>query len=63
MQFYYIIYLKLEDKVKEIVLEKNIEERENEKNELFKRKNEITTKNKLKVKILYDKNYKILDDI
>ena len=59
----YLIYLQLEDKVKEIVLEKNIEERENEKNQLFKRNIEINTKNKLKVNILYEKNYQVLDDI
>ena len=45
-----------EDKVKEIVLEKKIEEREHDKNQLFKRKNEINTKNKLKVNILCVKN-------
>ena len=59
----YLIYLQLEDKVKEIVLEKKIEERENDKNQLFKRKNEINTKNKLKVNILCVKNYQVLDDI
>ena len=59
----YLIYLQLEDKVKEIVLEKNIEERENEKNQLFKRNIEINTKNKLKVNILCVKNYQVLDDI
>ena len=59
----YLIYLQLEDKVKEIVLENKIEERENDKNQLFKRKNEINTKNKLKVNILCVKNYQVLDDI
>ena len=59
----YLKYLQLEDKVKEIVLEKNIEERENEKNQLFKRNIEINTKNKLKVNILYEKNYQVLDYI
>ena len=59
----YLKYLQLEDKVKEIILEKKIEERENDKNQLFKRNIEINTKNKLKVNILYEKNYQVLDDI
>ena len=59
----YLINLQLEDKVKEIVLEKKIEEREHDKNQLFKRKNEINTKNKLKVNILCVKNNQVLDDI
>ena len=59
----YLKYLQLEDKVKEIILEKKIEERENDKNQLFKRNIEINTKNKLKVNILCVKNYQVLDDI